>query len=365
MNVEKISVKNFRNLDTTTVELSKGINIFYGNNAQGKTNFLESIYLCATGRSQRAHLDREFINFKETESYIQMYVNDNEIVDKISMHIRKDFKKGIAVNGIPLKKLGDLFGKLLVVIFSPEDLQIVKSGPSERRKFMDTELCQLSKIYYYELLSYYKILKQRNNLLKNIQKDKSLQESLFVWDEQLVSHGSKIIALRTDFVKKVGKISNKIYSKITNNKEMFNFQYKPNVIIEDFYTKLNKNIERDIYLGSTSVGIHKDDVFMTIDGLDVRNYASQGQQRSVSLSLKLAEIELIKEVTNKTPVLLLDDVLSELDENRQKFLLDFLENIQTIITCTGVEDILKKIKNTENNADFIKTFKVDGGKIFS
>jgi len=360
MIVKSISLKNFRNLSETTVELSKNINVFYGDNAQGKTNFLESIYLCATGRSPRTHLDREFIRFSETESYIQMFVDDNEIIDKISMHIKKDAKKGIAVNGIPIRKLGDLFGKLLVVIFSPEDLQIVKAGPSERRKFIDTEACQLSRIYYYELISYYKILKQRNNLLKNIQKDKTLQDTLFVWDEQLISHGSKIIELRANFLHKISEISQKIYTEITDNKEVFELFYKPNTQIDDFRQKLTKNIERDIFLGTTTVGIHKDDIFMTIGGVDVRSFASQGQQRSVALALKLSEIELMKEITGKTPVLLLDDVFSELDEHRQRFLINFLNDIQTIITCTGIEDIMAK---NWLNTDDVRIFKVESGLI--
>jgi DNA replication and repair protein RecF len=359
MLVSSVSLKNVRNLKELNIGLSEGINILYGNNAQGKTNFLEAIYICATGRSHRTASDKEIINFKENEAFINLSSVSNGIKDKISVYLRRDLKKGIAVNGVALRKLGDLFGRLLIVMFSPEDLQLVKSGPSERRKFMDMEICQLSNVYYYELQSYYKALRQRNNLLKEISRDKSLKDTIFIWDEQIISHGIKIYNHRMEFTSDINKISSGIYSDITEAKEKLEILYKPNITPETFKQRLERSLEKDIYGGSTSYGIHKDDISFLIDGTEARNFGSQGQQRSVSLCAKLAEIELIKNKTGITPVLLLDDVLSELDSGRQFFLLSRLSDIQTLITCTGVEDVLSKVSSIEN----IKIFNVENGMI--
>ena len=345
MYIEKLSYKNFRNLEDCSVNFDKGVNILYGDNGQGKTNILEAIYFTATGRSHRTHLDKDLIKFGLDESYMQSLVINDGISDKIDVHIKKFKKKGIAVNGLPVKKLNSLFGVLLVVIFSPEDLSLVKAGPSERRRFIDMELCQVNPIYYYELGQYYLCLRQRNNLLKTLKKNSGLSDTIFVWDKQLVNHGIKIMALREAFVKKLDKISQKIHSDITNGKEFLRTEYKPNTTAEDFEEKLKKNLDRDIILGSTSVGVHKDDCLMFINDIEVKSFGSQGQQRTASLATKLAGIELIYNEKNTHPVLLLDDVLSELDRHRQEFLISRLKDIQTIITCTGVEDLLSKVEN--------------------
>ena len=342
MFVSTLQIADYRNIEWADVELKNGINILYGQNAQGKTNFLESVYMCSTGRSHRTKFDRELVKFDKKESHVRVYVQKNNTSEKIDVHIKKDDKKGVAVNGIPLKKLGDLFGTLYGVIFSPEDLQLIKSSPGERRKFMDIELCQLSNVYYYNLQQYYKILKQRNNLLKEITKKPSLEETLFVWDSQLIDFGRKIIESRRKFILKINEIASKKHDEITNGSEKLVVEYKPNTDEENFEKKLTENIKRDIYLGSTSVGPHKDDISFLINGSEVKTYGSQGQQRTAALSAKLAEIEIIKTETGETPVLLLDDVLSELDEGRQYYLMESIKDIQTIITCTGIEDSIKK-----------------------
>lgn len=357
MYVSKLSLKNYRNLEQINLELNNGVNIFYGNNAQGKTNLLESIYICSTGRSHRTHIDKELINFNEEEAHIQAYCVEENILDKIDIHLKKNLKKGIALNNIPIRKIGELFGKLNAVIFSPEDLKLIKSGPSERRKFIDMELCQINNVYYYNLQQYYKVLKQRNNLLKKIQKDSSLKETLFVWDNQIVEFGIKIIKSRMSFIYKINEISHNIHLNITNNKEKLKIEYKPSVIQEDFLDKLKKNLEKDVFYGSTSYGPHKDDLNFYINDVNVRDFGSQGQQRTASLSTKLAEIELIRQEKNREPILLLDDVLSELDKTRQKFLINFIKDIQVIITCTGVEDFIKNFK--ENYS----IYRVENGKI--
>ncbi len=357
MYVKKISLKNYRNIERLDLELKNGVNIFYGQNAQGKTNLLESIYIGATGRSHRTHKDKELIKFGKDEAHIRLEVQKETIFDKIDIHLKNDSKKGIAINNIPISKLGELFGYLNVVIFSPEDLSLIKQGPQERRKFIDMELCQINNIYYYNLSQYYKVLKQRNSLLKKISKNISLKDTLFVWDSQLIDFGIKIIETRELFIQKLNSISKKIHQDITNNKEILEIKYKPSVTIEEFKEKLEKNIDKDILYATTSYGPHKDDVLFFINDVNARDFGSQGQQRTASLSAKLAEIQLIEEEKGILPVLLLDDVLSELDKDRQKFLIKNIKNLQVIITCTGVEDVLKNLEEKCN------IFYVSDGKI--
>ncbi|WP_317366849.1 DNA replication/repair protein RecF [uncultured Tyzzerella sp.] len=357
MYVKKISLKNYRNIEKLDLELKDGVNIFYGKNAQGKTNLLESVYIGATGRSHRTHKDKELIKFGQDEAHIRLEVQKETIFDKIDIHLKNDSKKGIAINNIPINKLGELFGYLNVVIFSPEDLSLIKQGPQERRKFIDMELCQINNIYYYNLSQYHKVLKQRNTLLKKIIKNISLKDTLFVWDSQLVDFGVKIIQTRDLFIKKLNYISNKIHKDITNSTEILELKYKPSVTIEEFKEKIDKNIDKDILYGTTCYGPHKDDLLFFINGVNARDFGSQGQQRTASLSTKLAEIKLIEEEKGILPVLLLDDVLSELDKDRQRFLIKNIKNLQVIITCTGVEDVLKNLDEKCN------IFNVSNGKI--
>ena len=348
MYITEVSLQNFRNLAQLKIEPSEGINVIYGSNAQGKTNFLESLYFCAMGRSLRGKSDQQLIRFEEEESHIRMLVQRKQRYDRIDVHLKKDEKKGIAVNGLPVRKLGDLFGTLYAVIFSPEDLSLVKDGPGERRRFLDMELCQLSKVYYYDLQQYYRILKQRNNLLKEIQKKPQLQETLFVWDDQLAEYGERIIAARKRFLIRLDEIAAEKLSQLTGGRDHLQTIYKPNCEEGMLAEKLRKNIDRDIYFGSTQSGPHKDDILFSIDGREVKVYGSQGQQRTTALAARLAEFDLISEETGEEPVLLLDDVFSELDENRQKFLLQSIEGLQAFVTCTGIEDSVKKYISKDN-----------------
>lgn len=342
MYIQKVSLTGYRNLKDTTLMLNNGINIFYGANAQGKTNFLESLYLCASGRSLRTRNDSQLIEFEATESHIQVLVQKSKNIDRIDIHLKKEGKKGIAVNGIPLKKLGELFGTCHAVIFSPEDLNLIKEGPVARRRFMDMEICQMNMVYYYHLQKYYRILKQRNNLLKEIQKKPSLKETLFLWDEQLIDTAKRIIGVRSDFLDKLNKISSKKQNELTGDKDALEIIYKPNCTENQLQQKLKKNQQRDILLGTTQVGPHKDDILFLVNGKDVKQYGSQGQQRTTALATKLAEIVLIEQETGQRPILLLDDVLSELDKNRQNFLLESIGQLQMILTCTGIEDSIRE-----------------------
>lgn len=346
MVAQTLSLKDFRNYESLRLEFGEGVNILRGDNAQGKTNCLEALYLCATGRSRRVGADREMIRFGCREAHVQAMVRSAGHglgLDKIDVHLKKDEKKGVAVNGIPIKKLGDLFGAFLVVMFSPEDLQLVKAGPAQRRQFMDMELCQLSHVYYYDLQQYYRSLKQRNNLLKSIHKKPELKETLFAWDVHLVDFGMRIMAQRAAFVSGISLSAGRIHQSITNRAEQLEILYRPNTAKEDFADRLSRNIDRDIFTGSTSVGIHKDDFLFQINGCDARAYGSQGQQRTASLSAKLAEIELIRTEKDENPVLLLDDVLSELDRSRQRHLFETVQSVQSVITCTGMEDALRNL----------------------
>ena len=324
------------------VELSPSINIFHGDNAQGKTNFLEAVYFCAFGRSLRTTSDRELVSFDADFAHVRL-VRGGSVLDA---YIKKDGAravKRISVDRVPVVHVKDLFGRLLVVMFTPEDLRLIKSGPAERRRFMDMEICQLSPVYYGDLREYHRALKQRNALLKILQRDKSQVDSLAVWDEQLVKYGKRIMRTRASFVGKIAEFSRDIHMNITQGAEALEVMYSPDINnAENYLWDMEKSHNRDISQGSTSHGIHKDDINFAINGISARNFGSQGQQRTAALSIKLAEIEIIKQSTGETPVLLLDDVLSELDSSRQKFLLSQIKDLQTLITCTGLEDVLSK-----------------------
>ncbi len=357
MFIKKLSLKNYRNIEKLNIELSENVNIFYGNNAQGKTNILESMFMCATGRSQRTHIDRELIKFGEDSAHIRMDIDKDGLNDRIDIHIKQKEKKGIAVNNIVVKKLGELFGTINIVLFSPEDLMLVKEGPSCRRRYMDIELCQMSKVYYSNLQKYYKVLKEKNNVLKKINENSSFKDTLDIWDSQLVQYGIKIMKYRADFINMLNEAGSKIHNKITDKCENLRIEYKPSVNIDEYEKKLFSLREKDIYYGSTSVGIHKDDMAFFINNINARDYGSQGQQRTVCLAIKLAEIELIENKTGNKPVLLLDDVLSELDKNRQDFIVNNIKGVQTVITSTGNENILKNINEKS------KVFFVENGNI--
>ena len=357
MYIESVQLKNFRNYDSLELTFDKGTNIFYGNNAQGKTNILESLYLCGTTKSHRGSKDKEIINFDKEEAHIRTYLEKENVETRVDMHLRKNKSKGIAIDGQKIKKAADLMGLLNVVFFSPEDLSIIKDGPAERRRFADMELCQLDSFYLYNLNHYNKIIGQRNKLLKDMYFQPELKETLNIWDSQLVSFGSKIIERREQFVKQLGDIIFDIHKKLSGGKEELVIAYEPDVSIEDFEKQMKYNQDKDIRLKQTTTGPHRDDFSFVVNGVDIRKYGSQGQQRTAALSLKLSEIELVKKISKDTPVLLLDDVLSELDSNRQNYLLNSIGNIQTIITCTGLDEFIN------NRFEINKIFKVTNGTV--
>lgn len=342
MYVESIELENYRNYRNVKVEFGRNTNILYGNNAQGKTNILESIYMAATTKSHRGSKDRDIIRIGEDESHIRLFVNKQDISHRIDMHLRKNKNKGVAIDGIPIRRAIELYGLLNVIFFSPEDLTIIKNGPAERRRFMDLELCQISRLYYQNLSSYNKILNQRNNLLKQIYYNKNLMDTFDVWNTQLVDSGVRIIKERRNFVEMMNEIIGDIHSRLTSGREKLEIIYECNVDEDSFEKALQEKLETDLRYSSTQSGPHRDDISFLINGIDARKYGSQGQQRTVALSLKMAEIKLVKKIINDNPILLLDDVMSELDTSRRDALIEEIKNIQTIITCTGYDDFIKQ-----------------------
>ena len=360
MYIESLQLNNYRNYNELNMSFDKNTNILYGDNAQGKTNILEALYMAATTKSHRGSKDREIIKINEDEAHIKLYIKKSDNTHRIDMHLRKNKNKGIAIDSIPIRRSTELFGLLNVIFFSPEDLAIIKNGPSERRRFLDLELCQISRLYYQNLSSYHKVLNQRNNLLKQLIYNKGLSDTLDVWNKQLVDFGSKIINERNNFIDMLNEIIKDIHKKLTSGKESLVIVYDKNVETEDFEKTLNDRLDKDLNYCSTQTGPHRDDVIFMVNGMDARKYGSQGQQRTIALSLKMAEIQLVKKIIRDNPILLLDDVMSELDSSRRQALIEEIRDIQTIITCTGYDDFIKEqivINNVYNVTNGIVTRK--------
>lgn len=340
MIIESLELKNYRNYDELHIEFSPGTNILYGNNAQGKTNILEAVYVCSTTKSHRGSKDREMIHFHEEESHIKMNVLKGGVPYRIDMHLKKNKTKGVAINGIPIRKASELFGIVNVVFFSPEDLNLIKNGPADRRKFVDLELCQLNKLYVHSLVSYNKILMQRNRLLKELMFKPEYEDTLDVYDMQLAQYGRELVRFRSQFISQLGEIIQSIHFQLSGGREELYISYDPCASSDDLEESIRRSRFQDMKQKTTLVGPHRDDIGFYIGDADIRRFGSQGQQRTAALSLKLAEIQLVKQLVKDYPVLLLDDVLSELDGERQNHLLETIDHIQTIITCTGLEDFV-------------------------
>lgn len=358
MYVKKLQLMNFRNYKELNIELNKGVNIFIGDNAQGKTNILEGIYYCSLAKSHRTNKDRELINWNSEEAYIKVYVSKERLDKNIDIKIFKDGKKGIRINTIKIAKIQELIGIFNVVLFSPEDLKIVKESPSHRRRFLDIEICKLNSKYYYCLVQYNKALNERNAILKKW-KDNS-RAIIEVYDSQLVQYGSFIIKERLKYLKLLNEKGKVIHRNITSKAEDISFKYISTLKVyenleEELNSLLKKSLKSDIEKRTTSHGPHRDDFSISLNDVDTRNYGSQGQQRTSVLTIKFASLEIIKEQTGEYPVLLLDDVLSELDLNRQKYILNSINNVQTIVTCTGIENIKSYLDESA------KIFQVKGG----
>ncbi|MDD4832962.1 MAG: DNA replication/repair protein RecF, partial [Clostridia bacterium] len=355
--IKSVSVKNFRNLAEQKTMLADGLNVFVGNNAQGKTNLLESVYLCCLGKSPRTDKDKDMIcwgedNAKANVDFVSKYGERN-----ISIELTRD-KKSVFLNDTSLNKIGDLLGNLNCVFFSPDEIRVITQSPAERRRFLDIDLCQTDKTYFRSLVRFNRILTQRNNLIKNSATIKELSETLAGWDDQLAKEGARITIKRREFCDMLSPKAAETHKKLTKT-ENFELSYQASIsgetaeeIYEKYLKKLNESIEKDFYQRFTTFGCQRDDIKFSVNGIDIRSFGSQGQQRTAALALKFAELEIFKIVTGEYPILLLDDVLSELDRSRQKALLCFNDEVQIILTATKVETAL--IKNIPHKKFAIK-----------
>ncbi|NLY46380.1 MAG: DNA replication/repair protein RecF [Tissierella sp.] len=365
MNVENIRLINIRNYNNINLNLNKNINIFIGKNAQGKTNLIESIYMCASGKSFRTNKDREIINFSKSEAYIGTNINLGNYNKFIEIKMQRDKPKIIRINKTELKNYRELNSGLYVVLFCPDDLRIIKDGPQERRNFIDSGISQLRPVYNYNLNRYKKILLQRNNLLKSNKFKKDAMNLLDLFDVQIAKVGTSIVVERYKYIKALANICKDTHSKITKDKENLSLHYSSNIPIlndkeeieKNYIDLLKKNLNRDLEYGTTEIGPHRDDLLMYINDNDAKVFGSQGQQRTVVLSMILSEVELIKDEIGTYPVLLLDDVFSELDEERREYLVKFFKNMQVFITLTDSEN-LKSMESLDKTI-----FNIENGKL--
>ena len=333
MYIKKIKLENFRNYDKEEIIFNEKINNFFGDNAQGKTNILEAIFICGLGKSFRTNKDKELINVNKKYSNVEINFCKEDREGKIKLELND--KKEFFINDIKIKKISDILGKIYIVLFTPQDINILKDDPSKRRKFLNIMISQLRPIYVHCLNKYNKILEQRNNYLKQIKYENKSIDMLDIWDEQLVNLGSKIFIYRKEFLEKINKKIKNIHLITTQNKENIEINYKSNIINENkYFEELKNNRNIDIQKGYTSIGIHRDDFEIYINNKNISIYGSQGQQRSSIISLKLAEAETIYDEIEEYPIILLDDFMSELDKKRIKGFIENIKENQVIITST-------------------------------
>lgn len=358
--IEELSLHHFRNYEQLSVQFHNGLNIFLGKNAQGKTNILESIYFLALTRSHRTRTDKDLIHFASKTLAVHGVIH--RTTSKLPLDIELTEKgRTTKVNHLKQNRLSDYIGHMNVILFAPEDLQLIKGAPALRRKFIDVELGQIKPIYLSDLSNYNHVLKQRNTYLK--QAVKVDEDFLSVLDLQLAEYGSKVIEHRLDFLKKLETFAREKHADISNQSEILSLSYQSSIkftdivnLMDNFLTELQRSRKRDLFKKNTGVGPHRDDIEFFINDMNA-HYGSQGQHRSLVLSLKLAEIELMKEVTREYPILLLDDVMSELDNHRQVKLLETIsDKIQTFITTTSLDHL-------HNLPEDLKIFHIDAGKL--
>lgn len=358
MFLERLIIKNFRNLNELKLNFERKVNIFVGENGAGKTNLLEAIYFLAILKSFRTNQDKQLVKFGEKDFFLNSKILKKDTSIDINVLFDSNQKK-VKVNNKPLTKIIDLIGQLIVVAFTPEDLDIVKGSPAIRRRFIDVELAQVSPSYLYRLQRYLKILKQRNQILFALKRNRTLDiKELEGWDDQLVEIGSQIISQRKQIISKLNPLLERIYPQISGGKEKIKIEYKPCVVEEKFRERLKARQKDEIQQEVTLVGPHRDDISFYINDVDARYFASQGQQRTITICLKLAEVQNIHYQTDEFPILLLDDVTSELDKNRRESLLKFIDqNNQIFVTTTDLNEL---------DSDFVKKariFNIKQGKV--
>ena len=353
--IKKIKIKNFRNYESEEINLEKNINIFYGQNAQGKTNIIESIFLCSLGKSFRTKKDKEMIKLNEQNALVEVEYEKSDRDGKIKIEIGN--KKNIYLNGIKIKKLSELLGNLNIVIFTPDDINILKGGPQNRRRFLDIMISQLRPNYMHILNLYLKTIEQRNKYLRQIKEEHKDENLLEIWDEKLAEYAIKIYEYRKEFIEKIIKKLDIIHKNITNGEEQIELEYVTECDSKEKYLKLLKERRKlDIIKGFTTKGIHRDDFVIYINKKEIKIFGSQGQNRTAMLSLKLAELQVIYDEIGEYPILLLDDFMSELDRTRRKNFLENIEGTQVIITGTEKLDIenLKYLEYNVSNGKVLK-----------
>ncbi|MBQ2991953.1 MAG: DNA replication/repair protein RecF [Clostridia bacterium] len=346
MRVKSLTLKNFRNYEQAVIEPDSGVTVFTGENAQGKTNILEALHLCCLGRSHRTAKDEELIRWGCADARVRIETLQRDGTHEVTILLAKNGKKKktVRIGARQAERIGELFGHVCGVLFSPEDLSIVKSGPGERRRFLDMQLSQLRPAYFYALQRAVRTLNQRNALLREIGKHPSLLPTLDMWDEQLSLIGAEIAANRREAIEKLSESAAKAHASLTGGREELRLWYISQT--EDAPDSAQRLLDRiraarqeDLRRMTTTVGIHRDDMGVSINGKDARHFASQGQQRSAVLSLKLAQLEMAAEETGEAPILMLDDVMSELDPGRRRQLIERIDRVQTFVTCTDVSDL--------------------------
>ena len=350
MLITNLELQNFRNYEKQEIKFNNNINVFYGDNAQGKTNIIESIFISAFGKSFRTSKEKELIKYNEDFLNINLsYQNKNR---NGNIKIQLADKKNILVNGVKIKKLSDLLGNINIVLFTPDDINILKDGPAQRRRFLDMLIGQIRPNYIHNLNMYLKVLEQRNNYLKQLRSENVNYELLDIWDEKLANYANKICLYRLEFINKIKEKINDIHANITGNREKIKIDYITDCIDENNLLKIIKERRKvDIIKGFSTKGAHRDDINIYINDNLVNVYGSQGQHRTAVLSLKMCELEIIKEEIDETPILLLDDFMSELDNKRRNNLLNNIGDTQVIITCTDeikYDNINKTIFYVEN-----------------
>ena len=344
MHITRLELRQFRNYEEAELRPCEGVTVLYGNNAQGKTALLEAIVLSCTGRSHRTSRDKELIRWGQEMGRVFVQAEKRDGSHEVEMLLSSLRRKAVRVNGSALQRTGELMGHVNGVLFAPEDLRMVKDGPAERRRFIDMELSQIKPSYYYALQHYAHALMQRNRLLRDIAVKPSLSDMLEDWDAQLARHGAAIMRARQGFIALISEAAHENHLEISGGQEDLKARYVPSLDAQDepeqaLMKALRVARDVDIRRGTTSVGPHRDDLLLTLSGMDVRVYGSQGQQRTTALSLKLAELDIMRREIGEWPVLMLDDVMSELDPRRRRQLLGRLNGIQTIVTCTDMSDL--------------------------
>ena len=356
MEITKLQLYSYRNYLTSEVIFGDGLNVICGANAQGKTNLLEAVYFCVVGKSFRASREKEVINLNGELSKIKVFIKKNTGESVVEIIFSRKDKKTVKINGIPIKKISELLGEFNAVFFSPDELKLIKESPEDRRRFMDIDISQTSKQYFYILSRYNEILQNRNKQLKTNLKREDLIDIMKIWNEQLADCALKIASFRQNFILMLSPYAKKAHSYLTDNAENLEIEYAgiKEQTKEEIIKVLEKNLDKDLQLGYTSYGPHRDDIKVSINNIDVRTFGSQGQQRTAALSLKLAELDIIEKQINSKPVLLLDDVLSELDDNRKLRLLKYCQKTQTLITCTAFDFDVKHKKIVVKNGAVIE-----------